>query len=1155
MNESPHPEMDILNATLELPIDQRAAYLSQVCAGNSVLRARVEELLQAHEVADDFLETPAALGLQHAAPLNPPPSETSGDIIGRYKLLQQIGEGGCGIVYMAEQEEPVRRRVALKVIKLGMDTKQVIARFEAERQALALMDHPNIARVLDAGATETGRPYFVMELVRGTKITEFCDDSKLATEDRLKLIMQVCQAIQHAHQKGIIHRDIKPSNILVTINDGVPVPKVIDFGIAKATQGRLTDHTLFTAFEQFIGTPAYMSPEQAVLTSLDIDTRSDIYSLGVLLYELLTGRTPFDQNELLAAGLDEMRRTIREVEPVKPSTRLTQELVAADVRRRTAEETGQSASSPRRLQEMIHVLRGDLDWIVMKCLEKDRSRRYETANGLAADIGRYLKNEPIVARPPSKLYEFQKTVRRHRVGFALTTIIGLMLVLGVVGLSVSNTRIRNEQKQKEHALEAATRSEREGRAQLFTSLKSQAEARRYSHRIGQRLESLAALNRAAEIKHDEDLRDAAIATLAVPDLQPGPSWHAYDSNDLAITFDPDYKRYACINNQYLISVRTAIDGREIQRFSCGPAPQRHGDDRGFRFSPDGRLLAWYEFNKGWSVWEVETAQLILRTPPASSMAFAFSSDTAQLATTMEGSIVIFEVSTGKELKRWRFQHQPHALAFSPDNRQLAAGPIQSEVISIFDVEKGQLASELVAGTSDDRALAWHPLGKYLAVCVNEHILFWDVKASAIVSRLEGHAQQVTTLSFDPSGNWLIADSWDGAPRLWQPAPAHESIRFFSEENSLRFSKDGRWAGVIFPGDGKAQLLEFIPSKVYHTFVGSLMDRFSFGSISADGRVLALASKSVSIRELPGGGELTVLPVEPDSRTSYVHMTLFHPNGKELLTSGPRLWFEIWPIEPDATVPRKLRLGPPRRLPLPFIPFDFALARDGRTMAVADAYGGEARIMDLYTGTLRAVRFPHTNTDCVALSPDAQWLATSGWQSTQAQLWNVQTGERLLNVTGERARVTFTPDGRELVVSTPQAYVFYDVKTQNVTRRFQRQVSMHPGWIAFSPDGKLMAMEVSPGVFWFCEVASGRSIAHLQDPRGSVSRWMGFTPDGTQFIVAAGYEKAVHRWDLRAMRTELKAMDLDWHWPEFPPRSAESQHLPPLEVEVIPVEIH
>src|SRR5579864_1211412 len=301
----------------------RAAWLDQACQGEPALRARLELLLEGHFNAHGFLDTlpqPRAQTrlVRPAGEL----TEKPGDRIGRYKLLEQIGEGGCGVVYMAEQEEPVRRRVALKVIKLGMDTKQVIARFEAERQALALMDHPNIAKVLDGGATDTGRPFFVMELVRGIKLTDYCDQNHLRTEQRLELFVQVCNAIQHAHQKGIIHRDIKPSNILVTLHDGVPVPKVIDFGIAKATEQRLTDKTLFTALEQCMGTPAYMSPEQAEMSGLDMDTRSDIYSLGVLLYELLTGKTPFEAKRLLEAGLDEIRRIIREEEPLRPSTRL-----------------------------------------------------------------------------------------------------------------------------------------------------------------------------------------------------------------------------------------------------------------------------------------------------------------------------------------------------------------------------------------------------------------------------------------------------------------------------------------------------------------------------------------------------------------------------------------------------------------------------------------------------------------------------------------------------------------------------------------------------------------------------------------------------------------------------------------------------------------
>ncbi|NQV35821.1 MAG: serine/threonine protein kinase [Phycisphaeraceae bacterium] len=551
-------EEAIYHAALKEPPEGRSSYVKAACGDDLELLERVESLLKIREGGNNFLESPPFLDqtLTDTAP-----EEKPGNTIDKYKLLEQIGEGGMAVVYMAEQEQPIRRRVALKVIKVGMDTQQVIARFEAERQALALMDHPHIAKVLDAGATDAGRPYFVMELVKGVSITEYCDSQKLSTQARLNLFIQVCHALQHAHQKGIIHRDIKPSNVMVTMSEGTPVPKVIDFGIAKATNQRLTEKTVFTRYAHIIGTPAYMSPEQAELSELDVDTRSDIYSLGVLLYELLTGATPFSDDELRDGGYLKMQQVIRDKEPTRPSTKLS-----------TLGETLTDVAFARQATPDVlrRLLQGDLDWIVMKSLEKARDRRYDTANGLASDIKRHLDNEPVVARPPSVAYKFHKAWRRNKVVYTAAGMVVASLIIGI-SLSVRQTWV-------------AASARRDAEVNLYDSLLREARTVRIARGTGYRDKVFKALSQARDLdvpaKDVTDLRSAAVACMGdyvgleptlVLELPEGPNapsilWAALHPTDAIAAF-------ALSDGTVILrDVHSSKDIKDIARFECEHPP-------------------------------------------------------------------------------------------------------------------------------------------------------------------------------------------------------------------------------------------------------------------------------------------------------------------------------------------------------------------------------------------------------------------------------------------------------------------------------------------------------------------------------------------------------------------------------------------------------
>ena len=474
-------EQALFDACLELSDPGlRAAFLEKTCAGDPALRARLDALLSAHAEAAAFFDfTPPvpdiAPDARGPAPASP---DTTLDInetlvgtdplrIGRYRIVERLGEGGCGVVYLAEQDEPVRRQVALKIIRLGMDTERVIARFALERQALALMNHPHIARVFDAGATDAGRPFFAMELVVGARITTYCDTQKLSVRERLELFIHVCMAVQHAHQKGILHRDLKPSNVLVTLQDGAAVPKVIDFGVAKAVSAQPDDAGTL-APEQFIGTPAYMSPEQAEPGRQDVDTRTDIYSLGALLYELLVGRPPFDSKQLVGSGLDELRRTLREVDPPAPST-LLRSLPAGEL----AEVAARCECTPSAI---VATLRRDLDWVVIRALEKDRSRRYATVQGLAIDLRHYLDHEPVIARPPNLIYQVGKWVRRYRVAFVAGTAVLFALVGGLGASTVLYLRERAALQEQTRLRAAAEDAERISSAVFLSREKRMDEA-------------------------------------------------------------------------------------------------------------------------------------------------------------------------------------------------------------------------------------------------------------------------------------------------------------------------------------------------------------------------------------------------------------------------------------------------------------------------------------------------------------------------------------------------------------------------------------------------------------------------------------------------------------------------------------------------------
>ena len=1107
-------EKAVFDAALEVtdPV-QRKLFLDQACAGDAELRTAVEELLATQGDAEQFFAESASSLTAMASELESAVAQTEergelaaeeklGTVIGRYKLLQKIGEGGYGVVYLAEQEQPVRRRVALKVIKLGMDTKNVIARFEAERQALAMMDHPNIARVFDAGATETGRPFFVMELVNGVKITEYCDQNQLGLQQRLELFIQICHAIQHAHQKGIIHRDIKPSNILVTLHDGVPVPKVIDFGIAKATEERLTDKTLFTAHAQLIGTPAYMSPEQVELSGLGVDTRSDIYSLGVLLYELLTGKTPFDTKELLKSGVDEMRRTLREREPSTPSSKLR--TLAGEELTRTAMQ--------RHIEplQLLSQLRGDLDWIIMKALEKDRNRRYETANGLAMDIQRYLDDEPVVARPPSTVYQFQKAIRRNKLMFGAAAAVVAALLVGII---ISTWQVIQSRKAQRETI-AARNDERRLRVEAQAAEKK-AEAQALAARrtayntemnaVEQALKennlgrARMLLNRQKPQAGELDLRDwewRYLWSQARADdhdvFAVGTLWSAHplsfsadgrmlvrelDGNTVATdlisrrvvleranarlpVFAHHSNRIVFVTKDSattndLITILDIATQKETQVMKSGNSTQWIG------FTPDDRQLLTVsrrpgtemrqDFSSDLAAWDVDTGRLLWRRaigglPPwVRWRPYAISPDGAAFAASLPfGRVQVLETKDGSE----RFtitatEEQSLCVMFSPDNSTLLTG----------------------AGFSD------------------RNIHLWDAHSGEPRGALEGHSSYVSDLLFTPDGSRLISSSADQTIRLWD-------------------WRTRRPTGVL-----RAHL-----------------DEVDGIALAPDGRTLASRCKDGSIylwdlNKSSGHIGYQTLPSPVNIWWDAAHFT---PDSRSILgvklSGGVALW-DVRTLEET------------RRLSGVFTNGIVVLSPDSRWLVSNDRHGNLS-VWDVASG-LERTNF-NFNTSPAGLD---DWKFTDGGKSfvtvsgpaTNAILecWDTSSWQRKGSVSLHYK--TLLDYSVNLEPKSFSLSHFYAVMADglfrlfDVTRLSEAPRVLHVGfelnnW-AISPDGRLAAASETSGLVYLWDMGTLQPVATNKDFRlGAHS--VAFSPDGRRLAAGSNGQEAVKLWDVETRQEVL-----------------------------------